>query len=149
MLSSEFLPYFEKVPCILPHFSGVYSIDTFPKKIKNRSFFICNMSKSSEKGTHWITIVKSEPKVVEIFDSLGAKIDNLGSYLNFQHSPTVLYNEGAFQSSFSTTCGYFAIMFAIERCFNFDLKYKELLAEIFSEKIEINEKRVTDFCQNL
>lgn len=145
MLGSEFEDYFKKIPTILPHFVGVYSIDTFPKKLKNRTFFITNLSKSNELGTHWITIIKSEPQLIEIFDSLGTKIELLKPYLKFHKKPVVIYNEGAFQLSTSASCGFFAIMFAVERCFNFDLKFKKLLAEIFSPNVEINEKLVKDF----
>jgi hypothetical protein len=150
MLASEFEVYFQKVPCLQSHFIGVFSIDNFPKNIKMRSFLVCNMSKSSEEGTHWITILKSEPRTLEIFDSLGTKINSLAPYLkNLKGNPAIIYNENAFQSSTSNTCGFFTIMFIIERCLNFDLKYKELLAEIFERDVEINEKVVVDFCKNL
>jgi hypothetical protein len=149
MLSSEFENYFDKVPCLKKHFEGVFSIDNFPKNIKVRSFFVCNMSKSNDLGTHWISIVKPEPKTIEIFDSLGTKIDILRPYLKFKNNPTIVYNVNAFQTSNSSTCGFFAIFFLVERCFNFDLKFKEVLAEIFDENLEINEKQVVDFCENL
>ncbi|SRR6266404_464835 len=149
MLSSEFETYFQKIPQVLQSFDGTFSIDNFPKKLKYRHFFICNMSKSSEVGSHWITFIKSEKSKIEIFDSLGTKIDSLKPYLKFNGNPEYIFNDAPFQLSTSTTCGYFAIMFIIERCFNFDLKYKLLLAEIFSSDLEINEKTVVEFCNEL
>ena len=149
MLNSEILEYFENVPCLKPYFLGVFSIDNFPKKLSERSCFICNMSKSSETGSHWISFIKSDKKTIDIFDSLGTKIDILKPFLTFKGNPTILYNDCAFQSLTSNTCGYFAITFLIERSFNLDLKYKELLAETFNIDSEINEKMVVDFCKNL
>ena len=149
MLNSEILEYFENVPCLKPYFLGVFSIDNFPKKLNERSCFISNMSKSSEIGSHWISFIKSDKKTIEIFDSLGTKIDILKPFLTFKGNPTILYNDCAFQSLTSNTCGYFAITFLIERSFNLDLKYKELLAETFNIDSEINEKMVVDFCKNL
>jgi len=149
MLSSEFKEYFEKFPCINDRFLGVFAINNFPRKIANRHFFICNLSKSDQMGTHWIALLKSEPQTIEIFDPLATKIDLLKPYINFRGSPTIYYNDGAFQLNTSTTCGMFCIMFIIERFQNFDLKYKQLLAEIFSIDPKINEKIVSDFITSL
>ena len=149
MLNSEIVDYFEKVPSLKPYFLGVFSIDNFPKKLNERFCFISNMSKSNEIGTHWISCIKSEKKTIEIFDSLGTKIDILKPFLKFKGNPTILYNDCAFQSVTSNTCGYFAITFLVERSFNLDLKYKEVLAETFNIDSEINETMVVDFCKNL
>lgn len=145
MLNSDIELYFQNMPCLEKHFMGVFSIDNIPKKIKLRSFFVTNLSKSSEPGSHWISFIKSEPKTIEIFDSLGTKIDDLRPYLKFSSNPNLIYNAAAFQTATSSTCGLFAIMFLIERSFNFDLKFNELLAEIFDENPEINETIVVNF----
>jgi hypothetical protein len=149
MFSNEFQTFFEKVPAILPHFVGTFSIDNFPKRLKNRNFFVCNLSPSKEIGSHWITIIKSEPRLIEIFDSLGTKLNVLQPYLHFRGKPKFVFNEGAFQEISSISCGHFAVMFAIERCMNFDMEFKELLAEIFSVDPKINEKIVLDFVNQL
>ena len=145
MLNSDIELYFQKMPCLEKHFMGVFSIDNIPKKIKVRSFFVSNLSKSSEPGSHWISFIKSEPKTIEIFDSLGTKINNLRPYLKFSNNPDIKYNEAAFQTTTSSTCGLFAIMFLIERSFNFDLKFNELLVDIFDKNSEINENIVVNF----
>ena len=149
MLNSEILDYFEKIPCLKNNFLGVFSIDNFPQQLNERCCFISNLSKSNEIGSHWISFIKSEKKTIEIFDSLGTKIDYLRPFLKFKGNPTILYNDCAFQSVTSNTCGYFAITFLIERSFNLDLKFQELLAEVFNKNSEINEKIVVDFCNNL
>jgi len=149
MLSSEFADYFHKIPIIGERFLGCYSIDSFPSKLSNRQFFIANLSKQSQLGSHWITIIKSEPQRIEIFDSLGTQINILKPYLKFRGKPKIYYNEGPFQLKTSTTCGFFAIYFAVERCFNLDLKYKEFLAETFSSSLEENELNVVNFVKSL
>ena len=149
MLNIEFEEYFQKCPAVLPHFLGVYSINTFPKKLKTKTFFITNMSKSHDLGSHWVSKVKSSPNVVEIFDSLGTKYDILKPYLNFHKKPNIIFNDCAFQLPTSTTCGYFAITFCINRCLNFDLKYKEVLAHVFTNDLNKNETIVTDFVNEL
>ena len=149
MLNSEILDYFEKIPCLKNNFLGVFSIDNFPQKLNERCCFISNTSKSNEIGSHWISFIKSEKKTIEIFDSLGTKIEYLRPFLKFKGNPTILYNDCAFQSVTSNTCGYFAITFLIERSFNLDLKFQEVLAEVFNKNSEVNEKIVVNFCNNL
>ncbi len=117
--------------------------------MKTKTFFITNMSKSDEMGTHWISIVKSAPNLVEIFDSLSTKYDILKPYLKFNKDPSIIYNDCAFQLPTSTTCGFFAITFCVNRCLNFDLKYKEVLAHVFTDDLNKNEKIVTEFVSEL
>ena len=54
MDGTEFINYFSKVPVMLPYFKGVFSIDTIPKNLKNKSFFVSNLSQHNLPGTHWI-----------------------------------------------------------------------------------------------
>ena len=149
MLNVEFEDHFKKCPSIYPSFLGVFSLDTCPRNIKNRTFFISNMSKKNEIGSHWISIVKSSPDLVEIFDSLGTKYDVLKPYLKFNKKPNIIFNDCPFQMATSTTCGLFAITFCVNRCLNFDLKYKELLAHVFSDDLNKNEQIVTEFVSEL
>ena len=149
MLNVEFEDHFKKCPAIYPCFLGVYSVNNFPRNIKTKTFFITNMSKSDEMGTHWISIVKSAPNLVEIFDSLSTKYDILKPYLKFNKDPSIIYNDCAFQLPTSTTCGFFAITFCVNRCLNFDLKYKEVLAHVFTDDLNKNEKIVTEFVSEL
>jgi hypothetical protein len=149
MLNTEFIEYFEKCPAVVPHYLGCFSIDTFPKKIPTRSFLITNLSKSNEVGTHWITVLKSEPNLVEIFDSLGTKYDQLKPYLNFYKNPNLVFNDRPFQQPDSTTCGFYAITFSVERCMNFDMKFKEVLAHTFTTDLNKNEEIVKNFVEEL
>ncbi len=149
MLNVEFDDYFKKCEAIYPSFLGVFSLDTCPRNIKNRTFFILNMSRSNELGSHWISVVKSSPNLVEIFDSLGTKYEILKPYLKFNKNSNIVFNDCAFQLPTSTTCGFFAITFCVNRCLNFDLKYKEVLAHVFTEDLNKNEEIVTEFVSEL
>lgn len=149
MLSTEFESHFAKWPAVYPHFKGVYSIDNFPKNLSNRNFFITNLSKQNEAGSHWISIIKSEPNLIEIFDSLGTQFDKLKPFLKFRGNPNFIYNDCAFQQQHTATCGYFAITFCIERVMNFDLKFKEILASCFLEDLNKNETFVTNFVRSM
>lgn len=147
MLSTEFESHFEKWPAVALHFKGVYSIDNFPKTLGVRNFFITNLSKHNEVGTHWITMVRSEPNLIEIFDSLGTQFDKLKPYLKFRNNPNFIFNDCAFQQLHTPTCGYFAITFSIERVMNFDLKFKEVLANCFCDDLNKNEIFVKNFVE--
>ena len=118
MESSEFISFFEKIPSILKYFLGVFSIDTIPKSMKLLSFFVCNLSKQSERGSHWIGFIKTRPNEIEIFDSLGSNWELINDNLNFKQKVKIFYNETAFQSKDSISCGKFVVTFLIERLSN-------------------------------
>lgn len=149
MLNVEFEEYFQKCPAVLPAFVGCYSIDNFPKKLKSRTFFISNLSKSGELGSHWVSFVKSSPSLIEIFDSLATNYDILKPYLKFQPKVDIIFNDCAFQLPTSTTCGLFCITFCVNRCLNFDLNYKEVLEHVFTDDLNKNEEIVKEFVSNL
>ena len=149
MEGNQFKKYFEKIPQILPHFLGVFSIDQMPTKIKTRTFFICNLSKHTEEGSHWIVIIKTDINQLEIFDSLGVKIDYVTSFLKLKNKITIEYNETQFQSNTSVSCGFFCLYFSIERLFNLSMTFENLLEDIFDLNTEINEQKVLDFCSTL
>jgi hypothetical protein len=149
MEGTQFQKYFEKIPQILPHFLGVFSIDRMPVRMKIRTFFICNLSKHSEAGSHWIVIFKTDINKIEVFDSLGVKIDYVTSFFKFKTKISVEFNETSFQSETTASCGYFCIYFSIERIFNLSMTFEHLLEDIFSENKSINEEKVLDFCQSL
>ena len=54
-----------------PSFSGVYSKNNMPKKIKNRAYVI-NLDEYADVGTHWIALFCNKIENV-YFDSFGAE----------------------------------------------------------------------------
>lgn len=146
----DFVEYFKKIPIVNHYYKSVYSIDEIPNTLKVRQFIICNLSKKSEPGTHWIAIVRSDKKIYEVFNSLGYEnLDTLLPYMRLKIKADVVFNEEAFQLSDSTTCGLFCIYFIVHRVLNYDMHFDHLLQDIFVLDKEINEKKVITFCDRL
>ena len=149
MEGSEFSIYFQHLSLILPHYLGVFSINTMPTRMPVRSFFITNLSKAEDVGSHWIGVLKPHKGHLEIFDSLGFRSNLVLPYLNFSEKLKLEYNETQVQSNNSVLCGKFVITFCVERMMNLDLSLDMLLDDVFLLNKECNDKIVTDFCDNL
>lgn len=149
MEASEFLTFFQNLPFLLPHFLGVFSINTMPTRMPVKSFFVTNLSKSDEPGSHWIALVKPCKGHLEIFDSLSFRPHLVVPYLKFREKLCLESNETQVQSNDSILCGKFVITFCVERMLNLDLSFRMLLDDVFELNKESNEKIVTDFCENL
>jgi hypothetical protein len=151
MQSSEFEKYFNCIPILKNHFIGIFSIDTLPKVIKYRQFCICNTDVQSGNGKHWICFVRTNKNSIELFDSLGVDENKKNLIKNFCkfRIKELIFNETQFQANFSDTCGLFVLYFLIERLFNLDISFDDLLEEIFYEDLLRNENQVKDFCDNI
>lgn len=149
MEGSEFPIYFQNLPFILPHFLGVFSVDTIPQRLKVKSFFITNLSKSQDEGTHWIAVVKPRKGHLEVFDSLSFRPELVMPYLKFAENLKLEFNTTQVQSNESILCGKFVITFCVERMMNLDLTFNMLLDDVFSVNKTNNDKIVTDFCEEL
>jgi len=150
MQATEFLKFFDHFPQFKKHFKGIFSIDTLPTKIGYRKFLICNTDTQSGEGKHWIIFGQSEKNCIELFDSLGIteeKKQLLREHCKFEKRQ-LIFNTTAFQDSNSSSCGLFALYFLIERMFNLDLDFEEILQLIFDSDISKNEKLVLDFVKN-
>jgi hypothetical protein len=117
MQGLEFQHYFDKFPELRKYFFGVFSIDTLPKRLKNRTFCICNTDTQIGLGKHWICFIKIDKSNVECFDSLGVSGDKKTLLLKHCHfnAKHMNFNVTQFQKSDSNTCGLFCIYFLIER----------------------------------
>lgn len=152
MQSNEFDLYFEKFPYLKNHFLGIFSIDNLPQTIPFRKFLICNTDIASGKGIHWFCCVKTCTKFIELFDSLGFDVikQNLfKTYCKFR-TKKIVFNETGFQETTSDTCGKFCIYFIINRMYNLDTIFEDLLEDIFSDSnCSNNEKLVEKFCSEI
>lgn len=145
-----FAVLFQKIPHMMQFFKGVYSINDIPRHLKVREFVVVNLSKKSEKGTHWFCIVRSHFKLYEVFNSLGfSNLDVLLPYVRVGANADFVFNQRAYQLHNTNTCGFYVIHFLIHRVLNFDLSFHHLLAEIYVTNNEENENIVTTFCQKL
>lgn len=151
MESSEFQIYFDKIPFLSSHFQGTFPLDLLPKKLPLKSFFIANLDPSTKGGSHWIAFIKIDPKICEIFDSLGfnQKLQIVKPHLNFKEKLEFIFNETPVQSKNSVLCGKFCVMFIVERMLNQTMDFSDLLSEIFSNDLIKNDTIVSNFCENI
>ena len=150
LYGSDFQTYFRRFNLIEPLFLGVTSIDKIPQTIPLKKFVIVNMSPSGTPGSHWIVIVRSHKKCLEIFNSLGwENLDMIRAHLKFRFAAEIEFNNTQVQMSTTATCGLFCIYFIIHRVLNFDLSLNETMSEIFTSNLSKNENKVTKFCSHL
>ena len=149
MQGHEFYDYFHKTPILKKNFKGVFAINTIPKNLKYRHFCICNTDKNNGSGIHWFCFVRTSKETIECFDSLGVndeKKQTLKSSCKFKGIKEMIFNETQFQSDVSDTCGLFSIYFIVERMFNLDLSFEEILSDIFDPENHLeNENKVKEF----
>lgn len=147
----EFKEYFSKIPIVNHHYLKVCSLDEIPNTLKVRQFIIVNLSKTVEPGNHWIIIFRSGKHIFEIFNSLGfTSLEVLLPYFKPRLRVHVIFNEHQFQSSLTSTCGYFCIYFAIHRVLCYDQCFSHVLEECFdSSNTETNENKCIKFCSRL
>jgi hypothetical protein len=89
---------------------------------------------------------------LECFDSLGVtetKLNNLKTFCKFKGIQKLEFNETAFQSDNSESCGLFVLYFIFHRMFNLDLSFDEILEEIFNIDKTINEQNIKIFCSSV
>jgi hypothetical protein len=87
------------------HFGGVFGRDNLPKT-KNKTFYIVNLNKSDEPGSHWVLIFNNI-----YFDSFGVSPPE--EIIRFMKKP-IISSEYRIQAINSIMCGYFCIYVAEE-----------------------------------
>jgi len=97
------------------HFRGVYAMDTLPKieDWDKPSSCICNLDRSTEPGSHWISIFYPKNGPPEYFDSYGFD----GKRFEFFLGETYYYNPHFLQFPFSVVCGQYCIYYLYKRSF--------------------------------
>ncbi len=96
---------------------------------------------------HWFVICRREHDLYEIFDSLGTSSTAVKNILKIFFGKCD-FNETALQAKESSACGEFCIFFAVQRYFNEDLDFAELLNEYFTTDFIKNEQSVKKFLNN-
>ena len=147
MEGSEFQKYFNHYPHLKKYFVGTFAIDTLPKSLKQNHFLIFNSDTSDKKGQHWLALYK-EKIIIYCFDSIG--IDNnkkllLEQYCKIKNVEEIHFNETQFQLLTTDTCGKFVIYFLIQKAYNKDLTFNELLEDIFKASPNQNELLISKF----
>lgn len=144
MQTSDIVKVVHKFPAVANCFLGCFAIDKIPDKMPERSCIVFNKDASHLTGSHWLTLVHNSDNNYEIFDSLGTKFQELHPYLKFPNAEFE-YNTNAFQLSRTSTCGFYAIYFLVNRMMNIDMDYRTLLSDIFEVNKSENEKLVLEF----
>jgi len=149
LYASDFETYFGKLEWIKPLFLSVTSINKIPASLPVRHFVVVNLS-STLPGSHWILMVRSHKKCIEVFNSLGCEnLDILVPHLKFRFAAEIEYNNTQVQKSTTSSCGLYCIYFIIHRALNFDLGLDDVMTEIFTHDLTENENKVATFCSQL
>lgn len=95
------------------NYKGVFSSNNLPKRVFDTGCLVCNLSESSQIGSHFITIIIDKDKV-SYLDSFGIRCENdeIRYFLRMQNKP-IMFNNTMIQSLQSNFCGFFCIMFCI------------------------------------
>lgn len=150
LYASDFVSYFQKLEWLAPLFLSVTSIDKIPALLPLRHFTIVNLSPSGTLGSHWILLLRSHKKCIEVFNSLGFdNLDTLTPHFKFRFTTEVEFNNTQVQKSTSATCGLFCVYFIVHRALNFDQSLEETMEEIFTDDLSQNENKVFAFCNKL
>jgi hypothetical protein len=103
-------------------YRGCFASDCIPKHLTKEDDFslICNLSKRSDKGSHFVSIVSTNNKMYYL-DPLGLPcfVDGIANFLRACNKP-VLVNETQVQDVDSYFCGFFCMLFVIafdHKCF--------------------------------
>ena len=124
-----------------PGFQGVYSSDRLPN---NPRLLVCNTDPSWKAGEHWIAIYVDKNGRGEYFDSFGRRPDkHFERYLNANCSSWT-FNKKRLQSSISSFCGFYCVLFVVLRVRGFDLNklfkndtgYNDWLVHLFVCKLK-------------
>ena len=147
MEGTEFQKYFNHFPYLKNYFIGTFAIDTIPKSLKKDHFLIFNSETSDKKGQHWLCLYKEQKRLL-CFDSIGIdmiKKQLLEQYCQLKGVTEIIFNETQFQLSTTDTCGKFVIYFLVQKSYNKDLNFTELLEEIFVDVPSKNEVVIQKF----
>ena len=91
-----------------PRFSGVYSRDNLPDKMKDGTYVV-NLDEYSDIGTHWIALYVNN-KTVTCFDSFG--LEHISKEVKkLVNNKNIIANIFRKKAYVSVMCGYFCIGF--------------------------------------
>ena len=134
MLTTNSLSYLAQ---LIHNFCGVYSINTLPMLQDlnchhaatvvnnqqqqqgncNPKTLIVNLDTDNLPGSHWVAIA-AEGGVIEIFDSFGLPLPPLlQSWASAQQCRWIYEPLLMVQKPDAITCGYYALIFCIARCY--------------------------------
>ena len=97
-------------------------------------------------------MVKYSSTSLEVFDSLGVDLTKrkfLDENIHLRGIKDIEFNTNQFQKDNTDTCGKFTVYFVVNRLYNLDHSFREILEQLFDENLDTNEERVEAFYQDL
>lgn len=130
-------------------FIDVVAVDRVPMIVTRfPSFYICNESKSGERGTHWVVLgYISDREPAEFFDSRNHGIENYAS--NVKNSllrngnGKIKFNRVEYQAEHTSSCGQFCCWFIDLR--SMSVAFEKCLNMLSESDLESNEFRVCNY----
>ena len=96
-------------------FFGVFSADSIPDRLtkQKRASVVCNLSREKEDGTHFVTLLLTEKKILYL-DSFGLAcyVPEILKFLHQSKREIVFFTE-KIQDDESVFCGFYAILFCL------------------------------------
>jgi hypothetical protein len=130
-------------------FSGVFSCNNIPIELtqKTRFSLICNLSKNSEVGTHFVAIIAYDDYIIYV-DSLGWSCFN-ADIINFLKlcSRQVFYNTQKLQAITSQFCGFYAALYVLH--FEMSVEYQKMNSISFSSDLKKNDALCVKYVKRL
>jgi hypothetical protein len=128
-----------------PCYQGVYALDKIPKLKKLPCAIIINTDPASKPGEHWVSVIIDEEGNGEYFDSFGLQPlhEEIIKYLDKYCSSGWCFNPIALQSTISTTCGHYCVLYVMFRCLGYT--YIEYLSIFTSNSLENDNKMIEIF----
>ncbi len=91
--------------------------------------------------------IRREEEEFEVFDSLGTTLSYIqNTFQDFRGE--CVFNQNPIQAKNSLACGEFCLFYVIQRYFNEDLDFEEILEEWFSVNLHDNEIIVKTFLRH-
>jgi len=110
--------------------------------------YILLHSLAGNPGLHWFAIFRND-QTLELFDSGGADFEFVDSKIpRYGECNECEFNERFYQGQGTITCGDFCIYFILNRLYNLDLSFTDIMKYFFSRSPEVNEKKVKHFLEN-
>jgi len=107
-------------------------------KTKNNLALIVNTDPEDQPGSHWVAIHRFNGNL-EVFDSYGANLVELGKYFEELSKHNVKENCQTFQSIYSYRCGEFCLFFLFYRTSG--VSYEKIL-QLFKVNKNLNDRMV-------
>ena len=132
-------------PLTKQNFRGVFPVDLINQN-NEPGLYVCNTDPSHMPGQHWIVISISKNYIGEYFDSFGFPPQKI-EFLNFLNRNTQrwTYNKKVLQHPFSTVCGHYCVLYALNYSKGLSLEY---FSTLFNKNLYENDIVVHEYVKS-